>query len=135
MLYLNGSSLNVSFILKQSNSQIPFLPAKMFKNFFKSFLFFYLFSILLIKSSYCQYNNKFYDSKSDYNSQQASLPTGYSDLYRNDNYNLIDQYNSEPTSEQPLFPFVREQPTGLETVDTNSNLQFCYDKYGRAQVI
>ena len=88
----------------------------------------------------CDRNTFYSDSKN--NDNLLSLPISYPDpnLYKGENngFNSIDQFNTE-FGEQPLFPYVPEQSTGLaiENIDpnSNSNLQFCYDKLGRAQVI
>ena len=100
-------------------------------------LFIYFNVFFLIRDVYGE-RHTFYESKTD--DSYLSLPINYPnpDLYKGDSFNVIDQLNGEYTGEQPLFPYVPEQQPSLtlENIDpnSNSNLQFCYDKYGKAQV-
>lgn len=95
-----------------------------------------LFNLLLVHNVICQ-SNAFFDAKTDDSFLSSSLPINFPnpDLYKSDNLNAIDnQINSgsEFTGEQQLFPYVPEEKTVLNSLE--SNLQYCYDKVGRAQV-
>lgn len=81
-----------------------------------------------------------FDLKPD-DSYRSLLHTNYPDpdFYKNEAFNVVDQLSEPYTGEQPLFPFVPEQVTGLRDLENlensaNSNLQHCYDKNNRPQL-
>ena len=102
----------------------------------KFVLFFTLF--LFVKCE--QHQNAIFDSRAD-DHYLSLLPTYPNpDLYKADSFNVIpDQFPEQYTGEQPLFPYVPEQSTGLRDLENleggaNSNLQHCYDKNNRPQL-